>query len=309
VEAAAAAGADSAVGTNVTESTGNQSAASARGGGDSLQDVKKEELHWGFSERSQLKLGTAGVACGLRGPGKRAVELIVGLRQRRTLGASAVGLGLASMVEKAYACEEVEACCPRARAALARATGALAAAHAVDLVPLAEILECVAPSQRDEFVEWCLEALRARWGEGGLIVDGRIFTERGIIRMDALDDQVGAAQEAAFQTPPDGHVWVSGDGREDLSVSNIGDTVGPLPPGVWARKLDQRCLEVREELKPRHIPTRDEQESHPDSWTSTSGEYVSGDEESDWADSEGEEEEDEGHEEDMGLPVVKSEET
>ena len=81
VEAAAAAGADSAVGTNVTESTGNQSAASARGGGHSLQDVKKEELHWGFSERSQLKLGTAGVACGLRGPGKRAVELIVGLRQ------------------------------------------------------------------------------------------------------------------------------------------------------------------------------------------------------------------------------------
>ena len=70
-------------------------------------------------------------------------------------------------------------------------------------------------------------------------------------------------------------------------------------------------LQVREELKPRHIPTRDEQESHPDSWTSSSGEYVSGEEESNADDDgveAGKEEEGEGVEEDMGLPVVKNEE-
>ena len=100
-------------------------------------------------------------------------------------------------------------------------------------------------NQRDEFVEWCLEALRARWFQGGLIVDGHFFSERGIIRIDALEDPVGGAQGAALQTPPEGHVWLSVDGREDMSVSKIGDTVGPLPPGAWARKLDQRCLEVR----------------------------------------------------------------
>jgi hypothetical protein len=212
------------------------------------------------------------------------------------------------MVEKAYEGEEVEACFPRAREALARATGALAAAFAVDLVPLGLVLECVAPAKRDQFVEWCLEALRCRWGEGGLFVDAHFFTDGGIIRVDAIDHTIAGGRGDALKCPPERHVSMSAAGP--VSVGIMGDTVGPLPPGSWARKLDQRCLEVREELKPRRIPTRDEQESHPDSWTSTSGEYVSeplSQEAEGMEEAEGGRQEGEGEEEEMGLPVVKNE--
>jgi hypothetical protein len=248
----------------------------------------------------------------LGGHGQRAVELILALRQRRTIGASAVGLAIAAMVEKAYDSEEVEACFPRARAALARATGALAAAVAVDLVPLGHVLEGVAPAKRDQFVEWCLEALRCRWGEGGLFVDAHFFTDGGIIRVDAIDHALCGGRGDALKCPPEyspgGHASMPGAGPVSLRI--MGDTVGPLPPGSWARKLDQRCLEVREELKPRRIPTRDEQESHPDSWTSTSAEYVSeplSEEARGVEEAEGGRQEGEGEEEEMGLPVVKKE--
>ena len=250
------------------------------------------------------------MVCGLGGHGRRAVELILALRQRRTIGASAVGLGIAAMVEKAYEDEEVEACFPRAREALARATGALAAGLGVDLVPLGHVLECVTPAERHQFVEWCLEALRCRWGEGGLFVDAHFFTDGGIIRVDAIEDAIdhgtAGGRGNALKCPPERHVM---PGAGPVSVGIIGDTVGPLPPGSWARKLDQRCLEVREELKPRRIPTRDEQESHPDSWTSTSGEYVSeplSQETEGVEEAEGGRQEGEGEEE-MGLPVVLAE--
>jgi hypothetical protein len=79
----------------------------------------------------------------------------------------------------------------------------------------------------------------------------------------------------ALNFPPEGRVAISAPGREDFSVKMLGDTIGPLPPGSWARKLDQMCLEVRELLKPRKIPTREEQDSRAEEWTSSTPHSVS----------------------------------
>ena len=68
---------------------------------------------------------------------------------------------------------------------------------------------------------------------------------------------------------------ISAPGRQDISASMAGDTIGPLPPGSWARKLDQMCLQVRELLIPRRIATREEQDSRAEEWTSSTPHNVS----------------------------------
>ena len=140
------------------------------------------------------------------------------------------------------------------------------------------------------FVSTTLEALRERWWQGDLIVDAHIFTEHGIVVVDALNagealaggvggmsrsEEGGGADGAAgtgdtacsksaeggeggecvtgvarkesfarkdnlragkaMKFAPEGFVGISGRGRKDLSVAMLGNTVGPLPPGAWAR--------------------------------------------------------------------------
>ena len=84
-----------------------------------------EERHWGLSARGPLKLGE-GTRRGLTGPGKRAVELVQQLAWRRVLGPSAVGLGMAAVVERAFGSADVAKVLPHACEALALATGAFA---------------------------------------------------------------------------------------------------------------------------------------------------------------------------------------
>ena len=149
------------------------------------------------------------------------------------------------------------------------------------------------------FVSTTLEALRERWWQGDLIVDAHIFTEHGIVVVDALNagealagggvggmsrSEIGGGAEGAAGTgdtaclksvedgeggeggegvtgvantrkdsfarkdslragkamkfAPEGSVGISGRGRQDLSVAMLGNTVGPLPPGAWARLAD-----------------------------------------------------------------------
>ena len=119
-------------------------------------------IHWGFSDREPLKLGE-GPHRGLQGHGKRAVQLIQEMSWRRVLGPSAVGLGMAAVVEKAFSSADTRQTFPRAQEALALATGAFAAARSISLQPLASMLGAVASAeQRDEFVDVCLSALRSR---------------------------------------------------------------------------------------------------------------------------------------------------
>jgi len=130
-------------------------------------------------------------------------------------------------------------------------------------------------------------------------VDAHVFSEAGILRLDAIesgrgggggagggggdgagggrgqDAQAAGMEGVALKFPPEGYVSISAPGRADISASMVGDTVGPLPPGTWARKLDQMCLEVRELLKPRHIATREEQDSRAEEWTSSTPHNVS----------------------------------
>ena len=121
------------------------------------------QLRWGLSEVPPLRLGE-GRQGGLIGPGNRVVELVISCCQRRTLGASAVGLAMTAAVQHIFTRPSlVAAGLDRAAEALARATGMLAAARAIDLDPLGMLLESDPGllDQRAQFVKWVLEGLRA----------------------------------------------------------------------------------------------------------------------------------------------------
>ena len=244
------------------------------------------QLRWGFSEVPPLRLGE-GRQGGLIGPGNRVVELVISCCQRRTLGASAVGLAMTAAVQHIFTRPSlVAAGLDRAAEALARATGMLAAARAIDLDPLGMLLESDPGllDQRAQFVKWVLEGLRARWWQGGLVLDAHVFTEQGFVRLDPLDLDVPDKGTVMSGTdyihhdvkpyhgnlPPEGQVHISAEGRSDLSVSHLGHGVSALPAGSWGRKLDRVCLEAREKLQRRNLPTRQDVDSRPDEWTSTS---------------------------------------
>ena len=244
------------------------------------------QMRWGFSEVLPLRLGE-GRQGGLIGPGKRVVELVISCCQRRTLGASAVGLAMTAAVQHILTRPSlVAAGLDRAAEALARATGMLAAARAIDLVSLGMLLESDPGllDQRAQFVKWVLEGLRARWWQGGLLLDAHVFTEQGFVRLDPLDLDVPDTETVMSETdyihhhvkpyhgnlPPEGQVHISAEGRSDLSVSHLGHGVSALPAGSWGRKLDRVCLEAREKLQRRNLPTRQDVDSRPDEWTSTS---------------------------------------
>lgn len=152
-----------------------------------------------------------------------------------------------------------------------------------------------------------------RWWEGRLLVDRHVFTEVGIVRLDAIDggggEGVGGGggsggggsgiratdgregtrqDELPLRLPPEGHVSISSPGREDMSATMLGKTIGPLLPGSWARKLDQMCLEVRELLKPRQFPTREEEDSRAEEWTSSTPHDVADSDEFELDEGEGE---------------------
>ena len=74
-----------------------------------------------------------------------------------------------------------------------------------------------------------LEALRDRWDEGSLIVDGKVLTESGIVTVNALPLVPGAGGEEGESgpaLPPEGYMDISRPGRPDLSMEMMGSTVG-----------------------------------------------------------------------------------
>ncbi len=111
-------------------------------------------------------------------------------------------------------------------------------------------------------------------------MDAHVFSEEGIVRLDAIESASGwgggdgggagnwtggsqgqeaqaagrdgcgrgggggGGEECGFglKFPPEGYVSISAPGRQDISASMAGDTIGPLSPGSWAQKLDHMCL-------------------------------------------------------------------